>query len=249
MEEAQARSRSPEETRRVLNPVWQGGATRTSRGVFHHGRRRFKVHLTLSRQAAGVPHRQRGRLAIAMGLTTQRSAHRSGVCDSLSPGRRRATAGVSSSALRPEWAFRRRDRVPERPPDFHRAHRARISPRHAVTGVGSSSPFCASAGGPPSACLLLHRGDDCRAFIDWELMIIRTRSFFRRPWWAWRRSIALDPGRCDLPGGAWASLFLFILASSGRGMGGCDIKLALFMGGCSGRCHRGHVLAFLFARW
>ena len=88
------------------------------------------------------------------------------------------------------------------------------------------------------------------AFIDWELMIIPNKIVLPATVVGLAASIALDPGRwwIYLVAAVGASLFLFILALIWPGgMGGGDIKLALFMGAVLGTMVIAAMfLAFLF---
>ena len=131
------------------------------------------------------------------------------------------------------------DRVPERPPEFHRSHpRAHLAAVMALTGVGFLLAFLrfGLAARLPLACFFI-AVMLVVAFIDWELMIIPNKIVLPAALVGLAASIALDPGRwwVYLAAALGASLFLFILALIWPGgMGGGDIKLAIFMGGVLG---------------
>jgi leader peptidase (prepilin peptidase) / N-methyltransferase len=130
-------------------------------------------------------------------------------------------------------------RIPERPPDFRRAHPRRyLAAVMVLTGVGFLLAFLrlGLAARLPLACFFI-AVMIVVAFIDWELMIIPNKIVLPATLVGLAASIALDPGRwwIYLVAAVGASLFLFILALIWPGgMGGGDIKLALFMGGVLG---------------
>ena len=144
------------------------------------------------------------------------------------------------------------DRLPERPPEFRRSHpRAHVAALMALTGVGFLLAFLrfGLAARLPLACFFI-AVMLVVAFIDWELMIIPNKIVLPATLVGLAASIALNPGRwwVYLVAAVGASLFLFILALIWPGgMGGGDIKLALFMGGVLGTMVIAAMfLAFLF---
>jgi len=144
------------------------------------------------------------------------------------------------------------DRVPERPPEFRRAHpRRHFALVMALTAVGFLLAFLrfGLAARLPLACFFI-AVMIVVAVIDWELMIIPNKIVLPAAVVGLAASIALNPGRwwIYLVAAVGASLFLFILALIWPGgMGGGDIKLALFMGGVLGTMVIAAMfLAFLF---
>jgi prepilin signal peptidase PulO-like enzyme (type II secretory pathway) len=144
------------------------------------------------------------------------------------------------------------DRLPERPPEFRRSHpRAHVATMMALTGVGFLLAFLrfGLAAHLPLACFFI-AVMLVVAFIDWELMIIPNKIVLPATLVGLAASIALNPERwwVYLVAAVGASLFLFILALIWPGgMGGGDIKLALFMGGVLGTMVIAAMfLAFLF---
>jgi prepilin signal peptidase PulO-like enzyme (type II secretory pathway) len=144
------------------------------------------------------------------------------------------------------------DRVPERPPEFRRSHpRAHLVAVMALSGLGFLLAFLrfGLAARLPLVCFFI-AVMLVVAFIDWELMIIPNKIVLPAALVGLAASIALDPGRwwVYLAAAVGASLFLFILALIWPGgMGGGDIKLALFMGGVLGfMVIAAMFLAFLF---
>jgi leader peptidase (prepilin peptidase) / N-methyltransferase len=144
------------------------------------------------------------------------------------------------------------DRVPERPPEFRRAHPRRlVAAMMILTGAGFLLAFLrfGLAARLPLACFFI-AVMIVVAFIDWELMIIPNKIVVPAAVVGLAASIALNPGRwwVYLVAAFGAALFLFILALIWPGgMGGGDIKLALFMGGVLGTMVIAAMfLAFLF---
>jgi prepilin signal peptidase PulO-like enzyme (type II secretory pathway) len=144
------------------------------------------------------------------------------------------------------------DRVPERPPEFRREHPGRLfATAMVLTGVGFLLAFLrfGLAARLPLACFFI-AVMIVVALIDWELMIIPNKIVVPAAVVGLAASIALNPGRwwVYLVASVGAALFLFILALIWPGgMGGGDIKLALFMGGVLGpMVIAAMFLAFLF---
>ena len=131
------------------------------------------------------------------------------------------------------------ERVPVRPPEFRRVHPRRLlAAMMLLTGVGFLLAFLrfGLAARLPLACFFV-AVMIVVAFIDWELMIIPNKIVLPATVVGLAGSIALNPGRwwVYLVAAVGASLFLLILALIWPGgMGGGDIKLALFMGGILG---------------
>jgi leader peptidase (prepilin peptidase) / N-methyltransferase len=131
------------------------------------------------------------------------------------------------------------DRVPERPPEFHRSRpRLHLAAVMAITGVAFLLAFLrfGLVWRLPLAWFFI-AVMIVIAFIDWELMIIPNKIVLPAAVIGLAASIALDPDRwwVYLVAAVGAALFLFILAliwPGGMGMG--DVKLALFMGAVLG---------------